>query len=391
MVRALTFLLIGSMIWGASVNTAGAQAKSGKPTAISADLLKIYQETKTATAEADVTRIARSCAQVVPDKKRTEADREYASSLLAWALNRRGEMRTAAAAKLVDHGDLKGADALDQKALEDYQTAIEYAPTNWRMHHNLAISLAMKGQYTNAIEGFNTVIGLKSDYANAYFNRAELYFELKQFAEAISDYNRAIEIAPTDPQYFNSRGHCRFILESYDEALADYRKAVEQGPDSAVYQTDLADALQFLGKWQEAAESYRKAVATNDRYARAYMNAAWLMATCPDKRYRNTELALSAAKKAAELEGTPSVRCLDTLAAAHAAAGKLSDAVAHQQRAVQQAPADERDELQQRLAIYKQGKPYVQPASVNPVLPLDSGASTAVRTASDSVSIQFNR
>ncbi len=52
------------------------------------------------------------------------------------------------------------------------------------------------------------------------------------------------------------------------------------------------------------------------------------MATCPDKKYRNTELALSAAKKAVELEGEPTIRGLDTLATAYAASGKVTEATA---------------------------------------------------------------
>ncbi len=265
--------------------SAFAQSANQAAERISQDLKAVYQQTGSATTEAEVTAIARACSKVVPDAKRSKADRDYAASLLAWALNRRGEMRTAAAAKLVEKGELGEADALDEKALQDYKTAIQYSPSNWRMHHNLAISHAMKGQYKNAIDEFNTVIQLKNDYPNAYFNRGELYFELKQYPQAVRDYSQAIELSQTDPQYYNSRAHCRFVLESYEEAIEDYRKAVELGSDSAVYHTDLADALQFRGEWQEAAAMYREAVAINSTYARAYMNAAWLMATCPDKNH----------------------------------------------------------------------------------------------------------
>jgi tetratricopeptide (TPR) repeat protein len=384
---AIAFILSVANLGFSQTKSSGASQK------ISADLLEAYRKTQTVTTEAEVTAIARVCSKAVSDTKRSKADREYAASLLAWSLNRRGEMRSAAAAEKVEVGHLQEADALDAKALEDYKTAAEFAPTNWRVHHNLAISLAMKGQYKNAIDQLNTVIDLKDDYANAYFNRGELNFELKQLPQAIRDYSRAIELTDNDPQYYNSRGHCRFVLESYEDAIADYRRAVELGVDSAVYHTDLADALQFTGKWKEAAELYRQAVAINSQYARAYQNAAWMMATCPDKKYRNTELAVSSAKKAIELESTPTMRAFDTLAAAYAATGKMPDAVKYQKRAVQLAAEGEREELQQRLALYQRGVAYVQPDVSDAEQPVQiaSQPKPKVRTASETSSTRKSR
>ena len=374
-------------------NSCVAQVKAtGAAQPISPDLLDAYRKTQAVTTEAEVTAIARVCSKAVPDTKRSKADREYAASMLAWSLNRRGEMRSAAAAELVEQGNLQEADALDAKALEDYKTAVEYAPSSWRVHHNLAISLAMKGQYKEAIDRLNTVIELKDDYANAHFNRGELNFELQQFAQAIRDYSRAIELTSNDPQYYNSRGHCRFMLESYEEAIEDYRQAVALASDSAVYHTDLADALQFTGAWKEAAELYRTAVAINGQYGRAYQNAAWLMATCPDKKFRNAELAVSSAKKAIELEPSATTRALDTLAAAYAATGKMTDAVKHQRQAVQLASDGEREEVQQRLALYERGKAYVQPDTSEAAPPqMVQESKPKVRTASETTSTRKAR
>ena len=156
-------IIIAIVFTQSAANLGFAQSKSSSQAkAISADLLDAYRKTQSVTTEAEVTAIARVCSKVVPDSKRSKADREYAASLLAWTLNRRGEMRSAAAAEKVEAGNLHDADALDAKALEDYKTAAEFAPTNWRVHHNLAISLAMKGQYKNAIDRLNTVIDLKA-------------------------------------------------------------------------------------------------------------------------------------------------------------------------------------------------------------------------------------
>lgn len=347
--------------------------------AVSADLLQLYAQTKSVRTEADATLIARSCTKVVGDKARSKTDREYASSLFAWALNRRGELRSEQAAKLVEKGEVNEAAQLDQLAIDDFKTAVEYGPENWRVRHNLAIAMAMRSDYAGAIEQLSQSIELKPDYPNAYFNRAELYFELEQYAPAIEDYSRAIQQNNSDPQYYNSRGHCHFMLESFDSALADYRRATELGSDSAVYQTDLADAHQFLGNWEDAAKGYRAAVAINNQLPRAYQNAAWLMATCPDPNIRNVELALSAAKKALELAGTTTPQALDTLAAATAAAGRYAEAVKLQQQAIAltRDPA-ERSELGQRMEIYRRSQAYIQPQS----LLANQRSDAQIRTAS---------
>jgi tetratricopeptide (TPR) repeat protein len=119
----------------------------------------------------------------------------------------------------------------------------------------------------------------------------------------------------------------------------------------------------------------------NSNYARAYQNAAWLMATSPDPKVRNVELALSAAKKAMELGGERSARTLDTLAAATAAVGRHEEAADLQRQALKLADKEEQSEMTQRLRLYVQGKPYLQP---QPLGRFDNNPSgkTTTKTAS---------
>ncbi|MCA9130825.1 MAG: tetratricopeptide repeat protein [Planctomycetales bacterium] len=367
-----------------SGQAAGLSAQSS----VSKDLLAIYEKTKTADDESDMTAIARNCANVIQDRSRSATDREYASSLFAWALNRRGELRGERAAELVEAGQVSQAKALDQKAVEDFATAVKYGKPSWRIHHNYAISLAMNGDYDGAIAQFDEAIELKPDYANAHFNRAELLFEQEQYRQAIQGYDEAIRLNSGDPQYFNSRGHCQFILQNHETALQDYRIAAEMGADSATYQTDLADAYQYLGQWELAANAYQAAIAINSGYERAYRNASWLMSTCPDSQFRNPELAVSAAKRAMELEVARSFQTLETLAAANAARGRYQDAASLQRQALELASSQEdRAELLQRLKLYEQERAYRQPevdSSDRQRLATapDSSASSHIRTAS---------
>lgn len=358
--------------------------------AVSQDLLGIYQGTKSAKSDAQVTEIIDACDAIYQDRSRSAVDRNYALSLVAWGANRRGEMRSDAAAEFVRQGNFDQADRLDMLALRDFERATKLAPDNWRAHHNLAISLAMQNGFQRALEEFSEAIELNPKYANSYFNRGEIYFELENYSAAIQDYSQAISIAPSDPQYFNSRAHSHFLLEEYEVALEDYKLAAKLAGDSATYQTDLADALQFLGRWEVAARAYQQAVAIDNRYARAYQNAAWLMSTCPEPEFRNPSLALAAARKAIELQGGESAGTLDTLAAATAESGKHDEAVTLLQKALRIVQdSTEQEEISQRLHLYEQGMDYRQPKPLQPLasgdqgLPPNAVPQSPIRTASN--------
>ncbi|MBX3423121.1 MAG: tetratricopeptide repeat protein [Pirellulaceae bacterium] len=350
--------------------------------AVSPDLLEIYSRTGSAKSESELTEIARACARVLAGSERSKADIQYASNLLAWSLNRRGELRSQQSLELTELDQIEQADKMDQLAIDDFATAAERAPSNWRYRHNYAVSLVLRGDYTRALQQLDQTIQLNKQYPNAYFNRAEIYFESGKYEAADKDYSSAIELAE-EAVYFNGRGHCRFLMHEFAAALADYRRAAELGRDDAAFHTDLGDACQYLGQWAEAAKAYRAAVAANNRYLRAYQNAAWLMATCPQPEQRNPELAVSAAKKALELSTSRTAELVETLAAAHAASGRFDDAIQLQQEAMLLArrdPAAEEgmvQEYRQRIDLYQQGQAYLQPQPAT----LISSVGTAQTTA----------
>ena len=106
------------------------------------------------------------------------------------------------------------------------------------------------------------------------------------------------------------------------------------------------------------------------------------MATCPNPKFRNVDLALSAAKKVIELTGERSPQALDTLAAATAASGKHRDAASLQQEAIQLADKAEKPEMAQRLQLYQQGQSYLQPSATTTIASQPSNVGSRIRTAS---------
>ena len=330
---------------------------------VSSDLQMIYGKTESASTVADYSAIFDFCRNIAGDSTRIKEDQQYARTLMSWAANRRGEARSDRAGMLVRERQLSQAAELDALAKKDFETAIQFDPTRWRAHHNIAIIRALRGDNKAALESFESVIRLNPEFVDAYFNRGEIYFRANEFERAIADQNKAIELRPKDSAAYSARAHSLYALGKSDEALADYEKAMELSPESAEAATEYADTCQALGKWKLAAKAYQRAIQLDGQNARTFQNAAWMMATCPDEFYRNGDSALETAQIAVQLASSPSSpQVLDVLAAAQAASGDFISAESTIAEALRSTTdATLRNELQMRSRQYQRKRPYVQP------------------------------
>ena len=115
------------------------------------------------------------------------------------------------------------------------------------------------------------------------------------------------------------------------------------------------------GDYQAAIAAYEKALQLHPESIRANNNLAWLRATCPDGSFRDGKRAVEFAKKSiryAEAAGQTQHLYYGTLAAAHAECGDFGQAVIYQQRCINAAPPEGIDAARERLALYKDQKPY---------------------------------
>ena len=87
---------------------------------------------------------------------------------------------------------------------------------------------------------------------------------------------------------------------------------------------------------------------------------AWLLATCPDKRYRQGKTAQELATRACEQTNWKVGHYLDTLAAAHAESGNFDKAVELEEKALMDQTYEKNDGTgaRERLKLYKDKKPF---------------------------------
>ncbi len=322
-------------------------------------ITKIYTGIRAAKTVNDYTAGITACEEA-QEMEISDSQKQYLGRLSAFALNKRGLLYADDAVAKIQKGDDALAAELDEKALVDFNLSIQRDPSKWRPLHNRGISFAASGQYDKALVDFDRVLKMNRGYANAWFNRGETNYALGQFEKAVADYDRFIQLKGGDAEAHTSRGHALFQLRRFRSALNDYSRAVSLAPRDAEARANRADAYQSLGMWQRAADDYRRAIDLDDKLARAYQSAAWLMATSPSARFRNDSLGLRSARKAIEVLGTENHQYLDTLAAAQANAGQFDEAVATITSAIKIAPEEELERLNYRLGLYEQKKPYRQ-------------------------------
>jgi tetratricopeptide (TPR) repeat protein len=115
------------------------------------------------------------------------------------------------------------------------------------------------------------------------------------------------------------------------------------------------------GQYEKAISAFTKAIEINPLDAEGYNNLAWILATCPDARYRDGTEAAELAQKSVDL--VLHSQNLDTLAAAYAEVGKFEHAITTQEKAIAQLKKEGAakkliDEFIEHLKSYRKHKPW---------------------------------
>lgn len=278
---------------------------------------------------------------------RSGADQKVSASLRrlnAWAHNRRGEL-------------LADSDRADD-ALTDFQAAISLDPNCSLAVHNRAVTFAEQNQFAAALRDFNRVIELNPGLAVAYRNRAELLAATGRAEEAISDYNQAIDSLPNDAQLYRDRAYAYQQIGDFAKSAIDFDRSIEINPNDADAITQRGNLAAEQGNFDEAVTDFRQAITKDPNWAEAYRSLAWLEATCPNPTFQNPQEAITAAERAAKLSPAADYLILDTLAAAHASAGRFDKATDLQRQALSCAPREMSGQLKHRFELYRMGHAF---------------------------------
>jgi len=328
---------------GNQLQVAEHQEEVDSPNPIAKLLIDAHAISLVATTEADYSQIVEHCSSALRQGASKE-ERQFASQLNSWALNRRGQLR-------VDEGLQELADA-------DFQESIDNNSHNWRAFHNRGVSYAQLGSFAEAFDDFNRVIQLNPEYSKAFVNRATLFMQANDLPSALKDYRIAAEL---DPEFARAQlgiGRSQQMLGKQDEALVFFDAAVQLDSENAEILCSRGDLLADLGQYGKALADYALAIEVNPQFAHAYRNGSWLLATCPDSQFRDPENALLGARQALEFDYGQRHVALDTLAAALASTGQYDEAISTLNKALALAPDESKSAYNKRLGLYQQQQPF---------------------------------
>lgn len=177
----------------------------------------------------------------------------------------------------------------------DYKKMLEIDPNSPLPYMGLGRNETARGNYQSAIDLYDNVIALYSEYASGYSFRAEAYLKSGKFMEAASDVVKALDLDYDNKAFglmvdladsafvqINSKlkamavtdsnnGYWPYCLgvineqtEKYSEAIAHYQKALKLDED-AITCRRISSCYEDMGNWASAVEYMDKAIALDPK------------------------------------------------------------------------------------------------------------------------------
>lgn len=223
---------------------------------------------------------------------------------------------------LLQRAELFRYQGIDDKAIEDLNSAVELAPSDARLYLARA---NVQADLTLSLKDFEKSIQLTPNNATAWIDRGLTWAGEGNMEETRKNLDEAIRLSPLNTKALRNRAFA-------NRALGDHTRA----------KVDLGEAVRI-----------------DPTYVNALNELAELLATCPDASLRDGKRAVFLAIDACQLTDSKDSYCLDTLAAAFAETGDFTRAVGSQQEAIDLGRRTNqlRPERAEWLDLYNKNKP----------------------------------
>ena len=269
-------------------------------------------------------------------------------------------VRTAAAAAYIKRG-LENYTKKDlDRAVKDFNAAVELDPKNY---FALSVRGAIRGDkkdFDSALKDLDEAIRIQPNGSLALSIRAGIWLQKKDYDRALKDLDEVVRLDPTNMRAFMFRGGVWSEKKDYDRALKDLDEAIRLDPNNQSAFYTRGHTWTKKKDYDRALKDYDEALRLDPKDPHHYNAKAWLLASCPDKRYRDGKKALELATKACELTQWKAAFFYDVLALAHAENGDFDKAVEWVEKALKDKDYEKQygDETRERLKLYKDKKPF---------------------------------
>ncbi len=255
------------------------------------------------------------------------------------------------------------ADKLDE-AIQHYTEALRIKPEATIARTSLGKALLQQGKLGEAARHYRQVLQAEPFNPDACNGLGIVLVRQGNLDEAIVHFTKALSVEADFAESHGNLGYALALQGSYDRAVVHLTRAVELDPNSASAHYNLARILTDQGRTDESIAHFNNSLRLEPDWVGPINALAWILATHKETRFRDYEEAVRLAERACELTDYKEPNLLDTLAAAYASAGKLSEAVVIAEKALRLARSSAQNKLTEkikgRLRLYRAGQPYIE-------------------------------
>lgn len=143
---------------------------------------------------------------------------------------------------------------------------------------------AKKGDTKGAIADYTQAIQLNLKKEEAYYKRANMYYDLAEYTTAIKDYTEALNVNPNYTKAFYNRGLAYYEIGEKRKAVEDFTEIIKLNSHDldAYYQRGLA--YYDLGDYRTAIDDYTTVIRLDANHANAYSNRGLARSALGDKQ-----------------------------------------------------------------------------------------------------------
>ena len=193
------------------------------------------------------------------------------------------------------------------KALADYEKAIDLDPSYDKTYNNRAIIFDKKGQTEEALADYDKAIALNPFFDKAYFNRALVYEKKGQLDKALMDYDKVIALNPYYDKAYLGIGIIYSKAGLFDKAIIYIDKSVAVNHNYAEAYGSRGLVYAFMNKYDRALEDFNRALDLDPGLSVTYFNRGYIY-----QKMGNQSFARSDFQKACKLGNREACRRLQS-------------------------------------------------------------------------------
>ena len=160
------------------------------------------------------------------------------------------------------------------KALEKYNTVLKFDPGYSNAHYMKGIIARTQRNIKESIANFTSAIRSNPTMGKSYYARGNAHLSDRNYDKAIQDFETAASLNPKNAKAWANIGVIELNRKNYDKVIEVTQKAINADPKLARAYRDQGIAYSKNGRWSKAAEMQNKATLLNKRDSRAFFHLA---------------------------------------------------------------------------------------------------------------------